>query len=42
MYAADQIRNDQEVMMKAVMSIVEKDQICIDNQGGHFENARLT
>jgi hypothetical protein len=40
MDAADRIRNDQ--MMRALMSIVERAQMCVDNQGGHFENTHRT
>jgi hypothetical protein len=42
MDAADEIRSDQEVMVRAVMSIVERTQMPVDNQGGHFENTRRT
>lgn len=37
--ANDQIRNNEEVMMRAAMSIVERAQMCVGNQGGRFENA---
>jgi hypothetical protein len=42
MHAADQIRNDQQMVMKAVMSTVKRAQMCVDNQDGHFVNAYLT
>jgi hypothetical protein len=42
MDAADHVRNDQEMAMKAVMSIVGRTQMCVDNQGGHSENAHHT
>jgi hypothetical protein len=39
---ADEIRNDEEMEMGAVVSIVERAQLCVSNQGGHFENVRRT
>jgi hypothetical protein len=42
MHAADQLRNDQEMVMWSVMLIVERTEMCLDNQGGHFENAHCT
>jgi hypothetical protein len=40
--AADQLRRNQEVMMGAVTLIVERDQMRVDNQSGHTENACRT
>jgi hypothetical protein len=40
MNAADLIRNDHEMVMWVVMSTVERVQMCVDNHGGHFGNAR--
>lgn len=37
---AHQIRNDQKMAMRALMSIVERMQMFIDSQGGRFESAR--
>lgn len=42
MCVAHQIRNDQEVIMGAVMSLVERAQMCVNNKGGHFENVNRT
>jgi hypothetical protein len=42
MAAGDQLRNDPEIVMRAVMSVVERVQMCVDNGGCHFENAHHT
>jgi hypothetical protein len=39
MDATDQIRNDQEIVIRAGMLSVEKAQMFVNNQGGHSENA---
>jgi hypothetical protein len=39
MVATDQIRKVQGLVMWAVMSIVERAQMCVDNRGSHFKNA---
>lgn len=39
MDASDQIRNSQEMVIRAVTSIVGRAQMCVDNQSGHFEKA---
>jgi hypothetical protein len=38
--ATDQTRNDKEMLMRAVMLTVERAQMCVDNQVGHFEKVR--
>jgi hypothetical protein len=40
--AAYQIINDQETVMTAVTSTVERAQTCVDNHCGDFEDARRT
>jgi hypothetical protein len=39
MDGTDEISNDQEMVMRALMSIVKRAQTRVDNQVGHFENA---
>jgi hypothetical protein len=38
--AADQIRNDQEMMIRAVILIVERSQTCVDTKVGHLHVVR--
>jgi hypothetical protein len=40
MDVADRISSDQEMVMRAVVSAVERVQMCADNQSGQFQNAR--
>jgi hypothetical protein len=40
MDSADWIRNDKEMVMRAVRLTVERAQMCVSDQGVHFENAR--
>jgi hypothetical protein len=36
------LRNDQEMVMRAVMSTMERVKMYVDNQGGRFGGARYT
>lgn len=38
MEVANQIRNVPDILLRSIMSIVRRAQLCIDNGGGHFES----
>lgn len=38
-HAADHITNNQEMVTIAIMSIIDRVQLYVDNQSGNFENA---
>jgi hypothetical protein len=40
MDVTDQFRNEQEMVMRAVMLTVERAQMRVDNQDGHFQKAQ--